>query len=130
MPVLPDFRPGHGPLAGVETALREALVDRVLVVACDLPGLSVELLRRIAEWPVDADVVLPLASGRRQPLCARWHRRCLPAIRAALDAGQRSIQRLLETVDLAELSPADLGIPVDRQLFNVNRPEDLAKFLA
>lgn len=129
LPVLPDDRPGNGPLGGIETVLRVAPADRVLVVACDLPGLSTELLRLIAYHPADVDVVVPVSGGRRHPLCARWHRRCLPQVTAALDQGRRSVNRLLDELNVVEVDPAGAGLASDHALANVNAPADLTAFL-
>lgn len=131
---LPDLRPGQGPLAGLESVLvhAPASVNHVLLLACDLPGVSAGLVRLLAECSSAADVVLPLVGGRRHPLCARWHRRTLPAIQAALDAGRRSVNRLLESLTVEELDEAALtaaGLDPHAETWNVNRPGDLQRFL-
>lgn len=122
--VIPDLRPGMGPLGGIETALAQTAADWNLVLACDMPAVPVpfmtELLERAAR--LDAGCLVPVTpSGRLQPLCAVYHRRCLPAFRTALDRGTRSLRDALAAV-------AALRHPVDSEaLFaNLNRPSDLA----
>src|SRR5512138_1558865 len=44
LPLLPDLRPGRGPLGGLFTALAAAHYPYVGVVACDMPFCSAELL--------------------------------------------------------------------------------------
>ncbi|MFT7623264.1 MAG: molybdopterin-guanine dinucleotide biosynthesis protein A [Myxococcota bacterium] len=126
-----DLRPGQGPLGGIETALTGAPGPYMILLACDLPGLSVELLQALRDAP-PADVVLPV-TDRRHPLCARWAISTLAAVSAALDREERAIQRLLTTVHTHELDATALaaaGVDVERALFNVNSPDDLQRFLA
>ena len=37
LPNIPDLRPGWGPLAGIDAALRHASSEYCLIVACDFP---------------------------------------------------------------------------------------------
>lgn len=73
-PVVADIKPGFGAWSGLNTALGYALSDRILVLACDLPFVSVELLRLLAAVAAeDNDAVVPRQSdGRIQPLCALY----------------------------------------------------------
>ena len=131
-PVVPDRRPGLGPLAGVEATLAYAAdgrtnggADGVLFVPCDLPAMSAATLRRLLRAFEDAPTGVKVAHvpGGIPP----WHPLCcvvatdlLPGVQAALDAGHLKVLRLWQ----------DLGVtPVvfdDPQPFwNVNSPEDL-----
>jgi molybdopterin-guanine dinucleotide biosynthesis protein A len=47
VPVVPDLRPGCGPLGGIYTALRTTSAPYVLVVGCDMPFLNAALLRHL-----------------------------------------------------------------------------------
>lgn len=124
LPAIADLHPGLGPLAGIETALAATEADWNLVVACDMPAITVRFLRELLERAerLDPDCLVPVTtSGRLQPLCAVYHRRCLEAFRAALDSGTRSMTDALAAV-------AALRHPIDSEaLFaNLNSPADLA----
>ena len=93
-PVIPDLRPGNGPLGGVEAALSASGAEWNLVVACDMPRVSAPLLEELVERAerCRADCLVPLSTrGRPEPLCAVYHRRCLSAATAALDANMRKV---------------------------------------
>ncbi|MFH1144015.1 MAG: molybdenum cofactor guanylyltransferase [Candidatus Eisenbacteria bacterium] len=47
--LVPDLRPGWGPLAGIQSGLQAARYDWMAVVAGDMPFASAELLRLLAE---------------------------------------------------------------------------------
>ena len=112
-----DLRPGHGPLAGLEAGFLTSDAKHLLVVACDYPGLTDDVLARLRDAP-EADVAMP----EGHPLVARWHRRTLPAIQTALDEGRRSVMRLLDGLEVVHVDAPKAA------LHNVNTPEDLERF--
>jgi molybdenum cofactor guanylyltransferase len=97
-----DDYPGAGPLGGIATALSAARYERILVVACDMPLLSVTLLRAMAAEPPEVDALIPrLSNGPQrqpqpQPLHAVYARRCLPAVVARLESGKLSVVEMLD----------------------------------
>jgi molybdopterin-guanine dinucleotide biosynthesis protein A len=119
--------PRH-PLCGVITALDFAAArppaPAVLLLACDMPFVTSELLGWLAGLQGSAMTVV---GGRPQPLLARYLPEQLPVLRAALDA-RRALRAVLgelapRAVDEREL--ARFGSP-ERMCFNVNDADDLA----
>jgi molybdopterin-guanine dinucleotide biosynthesis protein A len=94
-PVIPDRRTNAGPLAGIETALTHATAGWCLILACDMPRITPSALSRILDETQarpDAGCILPeSADGHLEPLCAAYHKRLLPVISEALDAGTRKV---------------------------------------
>lgn len=120
IPCLADLRPGLGPLSGLEAALSATAADWNLILACDFPEVTPELLRSLLDHASCAgnDVTVTLGAEReQQPLCAVYHRRCLAAVRDALD---RSEKRLMEVV--RSLHPAIFRTA--SPLHNINTPEE------
>jgi molybdopterin-guanine dinucleotide biosynthesis protein A len=125
-PVIADRHPGEGPLGGIITALDHSAAEWSLVVACDMPCVSAEFLRSLVNRAEEsaADVLLPTGpSGRPEPLCAVYRRRCLPILESAFAAGERKI-----TQALAGLNTLKLAIPDAAPFQNVNTPEDWAAY--
>lgn len=116
-----DARPGWGPLAGIEAALRDTDADWNLIVACDMPLLTTGLLGRLLGQAVEleADCLIPEAAGHRHPLAAAYHRRCVGEVSRALDDG---VRRVLDAV--ARVRCAAWQVPlVDQFRFsNANTP--------
>ncbi len=111
--------PRH-PLAGVVEALRRAEGDAVVVLACDLPFVTADLVRELvaADAGGAAAVVAVTPERGLQPLCARYEPEALAAL-ATFDARGRTIAQV------QALHPATISVP-DARLRNVNSPEDLA----
>ena len=107
----PD-EPVH-PLAGIASALGHAGGRAVLCCPVDLPFVSTQTLRRLA----DADGEVAVAGG--QPLLGRFG----PAVAAILADAVAAGRPARELV--AGLDAAVVAVP-EAELLNVNTPEDLA----
>ena len=120
--VVPDGRPGEGPLGGVLTALDSAAGD-VVVVACDLPHLTtgvIETIVAMAAGNPDADVVAA-RTDRVEPGCALWRQSAREVVAASVASGERAVHRAL-----ARLRAVEVVVPADA-LRNINTPDDLAR---
>src|SRR5437764_1464644 len=78
-----------GPLGGLLTALENTGSVWNLVVACDMPALSACIMKELvmrAEMVPDARCIAPSLRGVPEPLCAVYHRVCLPLVKRAVEA--------------------------------------------
>ena len=135
-PVVPDLRPDIGALGGIQAAIASSAHDHCLVVACDMPFLSLPLLQRMADEPRDYDVLVPLVPGESrqrsdglvfQTLHAIYAKQCLPFIEQRIIEGKKQVVAFFEdvrvrTLDIAEIRRWD---PDLRSFFNANTPEAL-----
>jgi molybdopterin-guanine dinucleotide biosynthesis protein A len=120
-----------GPLAGVATALERCETPTAFVAACDMPALepaTVAHLLGVAEQQPDADVVLPAdaTGGRLHPLHAVYRASAGPKLRAALDAGERSMHRALRACAVVTVPVDDL--PAPGSVANLNTAAELAAY--
>jgi molybdopterin-guanine dinucleotide biosynthesis protein A len=134
--VVPDLRPDVGALGGIQAAIASSAHDHCLVVACDMPFLSLPLLQRMADEPRDYDVLVPLVPGESrqrsdglvfQTLHAIYGKKCLPFIEQRIIEGKKQVVAFFEdvrvrTLDVAEITRWD---PDLRSFFNANTPEAL-----
>ena len=123
--VVPDAIAGAGPLGGIYTALTTSPSERTLIVACDLPYLSLSFLRRLAA-PTDADLVIARTERGYEPLCAAWSAACVDPIRRRIQSGTLTTALVVEDVRVEELGPEVVAsCDPDGLLFvNVNTPHD------
>ena len=115
-------------LRGLVSALGATRAPQVLVVATDLPLLSVDLLLALVARR-NADAVVPRSAEGVHPLCALYTREPVLAVaRARLETGQLKLRGLLDAIDTAYLEPDELARldPEGRALTNVNTEADLA----
>jgi len=123
--VVSDVIPGAGALGGVYTAIVESPAPRTLVLACDMPFLTTELLQALVQIE-GADVVLPRSARGYEPLCAVYAKSCAQMLRDRIVRGELGIVAALDGLRVAEIGPETLAA-FDREgrLFaNVNTPHD------
>ncbi|WP_427157597.1 molybdenum cofactor guanylyltransferase [Aliinostoc sp. HNIBRCY26] len=115
----------QGALLGFAQGLTQVNTEWVLLLACDLPKLQLELLQ---DWiarldKVDEQAIAALAHHDKgwEVLCGFYRRCCLPQLLEFINQGGRSFQRWLQSypVEILPLSNPEI-------LFNCNTPEDLA----
>ena len=125
---IPDLQVEWGPLAGIEAALRHATATHALIVACDFPFITTELLEHLLLAIDDADAIVPLQpDGYAQPLCAAYRvSTCLIAAEAAIAAGQHSPRALLQRIRTLYVPFRELAMlpQSDHFFFNVNTPDN------
>jgi len=123
---------GDGPrcaLRGVIAALDATRVERVWVVATDLPFVTPDLLLALVAWP-EADAVVPRTPDGAHPLCALYRREpALATARVNLAAERLALSALLAAIDTRYLEGADLRAvdPDGTSLINLNTAEDVAR---
>jgi molybdopterin-guanine dinucleotide biosynthesis protein A len=115
----------HGPLVGFAQGLAIVQTDWVLLLACDLPKLQVEVLqdwaRELENIPQDAIAALPRHAKGWEPLCGFYRHSCLPLLNDFIAQGGRSFQAWL-----AQHPVRVLPLSTTEMLFNCNTPDDLA----
>ena len=128
LPATWECPPGAGPLAAIAVgwqALRALGVGTpAIVLACDLPRVSVDVLEVLSRWPGEGSVV-PLIGAVAQPLCARWSPAALDLAQVQLrsTAAVRWIADLDDTVLISEAAFG--GLDVATALRDADRLEDL-----
>ncbi len=128
--VVRDEVENAGPLGGLHALLRWLPMEWTLVVPCDQPFLTPDLLRGLLVQPrggVDAIVGRP--ANLPEPLPGLYRHTCLGAIEEALTQGERSLRELLTKLRLSEVPKTTLCRWDPRLLsyLNVNTPADLER---
>ena len=124
--VIPDERPGDGPLPALATALREMRGERLIAVATDMPLLNAELLAYLLDRSDDYDVTVPRVGGRTQQLHAVYARTCLPAIEEQLARDDLKIDRFFSRVRTLVVEEDEIARldPLFRSFRNINTEAD------
>ncbi len=125
--VVQDQYPGYGPLAGIHAGLKSAPGDGAFIIPCDMPFITAELgLELLAQFEGSDGVVLS-NQGKLEPLCAVYHKRCLPVIEKFLQEKHLKIIDFYPFVNMRVLSVEELSLPrsAAEQLLNINTPAEL-----
>ena len=128
LPVVRDVFEDAGALGGLHSALTHARATWALVVSCDLPFVTGELLARLVSYSGGVEAVAPVQEdGRPQPLCALYAREpCLEVSERMLREGELRPRVLLKRVETFWVGFEKLSDLAGRELFfrNVNTPAD------
>ena len=129
VPLFRDVISGKGALGGLLTALSSAQNPILVVVACDMPFVNRDLLALALDRLQSSrvDVVIPHSKKGYEPFHAVYRlETCLPAVKTALDSGER---RLISWFPAVNVSPINEDVLLEydpRQVafWNVNTTED------
>jgi len=127
LPQVTDLEPGAGPLAGLVAGLEAARTPLVAVLAVDMPDANPEVLRLLAGRVGECDAAVPRTERGLEPLHAVYATAAARGLRAAFEAGERSVQRAIERLEVVVVEPdawSDAD-PTGRFARNLNRPGDL-----
>ena len=119
--VIPDQRSGLGPLAGLEALLASKRDERYLVVSCDQPLLTPELLYTLASQ-TPCSVPGFFRAIKLDPFPGVYPGHLLGDVQSALDAGRLALHACIRQwpVHWVAISPSE-----EQQLHSMNTPADI-----
>ncbi len=118
-----DLYPGCGPMAGLHAAFVRTDAELLYVSAVDMPFLAREAILP----PPRGDAAVYVKDGRPEPLFGVYRRSCLPALEAALRAGERKMTALLARLDTEYVPLPETLAPM---LSNLNTRADFLRAIA
>ena len=118
-PVLEDRVMGCGPLGGVYTALCATQAEWNLIVACDMPEVTVAFMAALLDAAAasGADCLVPQGEAGLEPLCAVYHRRCAAAAASSITRKMFKMQDFVSNLQFVAWPVTD-SLP----LANFNTP--------
>ncbi|WP_153720724.1 molybdenum cofactor guanylyltransferase [Sporosarcina cascadiensis] len=81
---------GMGPLAGILSGMEAVEAERYAVLPCDMPFMEEQVIGRLLNKH-QGDVSAVTVEGKRHPLVSVWQAAAKPAIRQALNEGNRRV---------------------------------------
>ena len=124
-----DVYPDSGSLGGIFTGLSAADADWAVVVACDMPFISVGLFNYMLSLRDGYDAVVPRLVGRPEPTHSAYSKICLPHMESRLQARDLKIAGFFDAVQVRFVPEEDVTRldPDHLSFFNVNTQEDLER---
>jgi molybdenum cofactor guanylyltransferase len=125
--ILHDEKSGLGPLSGLHAALKAMTGEWLVVLAIDLPDMTVAFLQHLCAMAMKRNCgIVPQLDGFYHGLVAVYPRAMVDLCKEHLASEDRSLQRFVRLGIAHELLAAYPMAETDRFLFrNVNSPEDL-----
>ncbi len=125
---VPDLIEGVGPMGGLYSCFKKLKAETLLLVACDMPLLSPQLIRFMLEFQCEEPIIVPEAGGRLHPLHSRYHRRLVPYIEKLIEENRFGMSELFKKVPFKIISQTDIGnfVDLEQVLTNINTRNELA----
>ena len=124
-----DELKGRGSIGGLYTGLKASDTLWSLVVACDMPFISRELIRFMLSIISKnrCDAIVPVINGRYQPTHALYNSTCIPFIEKNISRGNFRMDSYFDEIYLEEISEDVINSIKGAELsfFNVNTEDDL-----
>jgi molybdopterin-guanine dinucleotide biosynthesis protein A len=122
LPSIVDEAVAAGPMRGVLSAFKQDPNAAWLVLACDLPGVTEEMLRQLLATRQSGTLATAFVAGgdaSPEPLCAVYEPEALPVLQERAAAGRYSLRQFLQAHPVSRLVA-----PSPQSLANVNAPTD------
>ncbi|MFK5983122.1 MAG: molybdenum cofactor guanylyltransferase [Flavobacteriaceae bacterium] len=116
-----------GPLAGIYTGLHYSESENNLVISCDVPLISSELLELlITEIDTTSEVIQLQSGDKKMPLIAIYKKSCEAKFSEALNLGERRVRKALEQ---CEVKTIVIKKALEKHTANINTKEDLKEII-
>jgi molybdopterin-guanine dinucleotide biosynthesis protein A len=115
-----DEAPDYGPVMGILSGLKQSNTERNLVLCCDSPFVTFDLLKELVLSSDDTAVVAAFSEKGIHPLIAVYKRSCIPAFENAIMEDEHRLRTVLESLDVHELHVKD-----EESVRNVNTQADM-----
>ena len=127
--IVTDVFPDKGSLGGIYTGLTYASTEWIMVVACDMPFINLELMEHMISKIFNHDVVIPVRDGRPETMHALYSKKCVETIETNISMDDLKITNFFQNVRVRFVEDDELkefdstGI----SFFNVNTESELAE---
>jgi len=123
-----DEIPAIGPMGGIYSALKQSRTEKNLVLSCDLPFVSKELLSFILKNSEGYEVAVPWQGNQHyEPLCGFYNLSVLEQMTAFIQKENYKLPDLFEEIGINKLTINNkLNFYTQNLFLNVNSKHDLA----
>lgn len=122
--IVPDLIPGRGPVGGLHSLFESGNAEEYLVLPCDMPLLSTDLLLRLVQSAGDDQTVVFRLGERLLPLPGLYPSSAIGVVREILQSPSASLMRLLQATQARTIC---LNEDDKALLTGVNTPDELAE---
>lgn len=125
-PVVQDEVAEQGPMRGILSGMKSVEWDRALVLSCDAPFVSTELLRHLLEEMGTFDAIIPETDGKFHPLIGAYSCHIQATIETLLSEKIFRMSALLDAVNSRILDLSNHPEFADEKLYvNLNTPDEV-----
>ena len=124
--VWPDDLPDRAPMIGIYSSLKRSETDVNIILSCDMPMMSSEMLKYLLENSSNHDITVPVHGDHFiEPLCGIYRKSSLEILKEFVEKGNFRLNEYIQACS-HQLVEADSNLSFyTPELFsNMNSPED------
>lgn len=127
-PCYPDIYTNKGALGGIYTGLVNSSTQKNLIVGCDMPFLSGNVLNELIGNCDGVDVLLAIHKDKEEPLCSVYDKTCIPHFKILLEQDRLKITDALAGLQTRRISFDKEDWFIGNEFANINSIEELRKY--
>lgn len=117
---------GLGPLAGIYTGMEVCPAQRYLVLPCDMPFMTTEVIEQLTRHETD-EVTAVRTAANDYPLVSIWGHHLKEQIQQSLEENQLGVMKFLQTVKTLWINGETLSGDYENVFRNINRITDIER---
>jgi molybdenum cofactor guanylyltransferase len=125
LPVFEDEFKDKGPIGGIYTGLFHSTTEKNVIVACDMPFVTPQLLVHLLEHIGNNQIVVPSFDGNIEPLCGFYKKEILEQVEELIGMDVLPVHKAIQFFDYLTLKINSENINNATVFTNINRPEDI-----
>ena len=126
LPVYADLFPDKGPLGGICTGLEYSKTERNIVLSCDTPFVTTEVLEHLYNESRDAKIAISVMNVEQHPLVGIYSKSLQNNLEAFIESGQLSLMRILPQMEFTMINfHKELPFFHPKLFYNINHPGNL-----
>lgn len=130
-PVVADIFPNSGPMGGIYSAMKHSDTELNLVLSCDMPFITKEMLCFLIDNISNHEVAVPWYGDQKfEPMCAVYHQKVIPVFEKFIQSNNFKIPDAFKQVKTNKIQMSDDLEVYNPQLFeNINSKIELQRAL-
>ena len=121
-PVYNDLIKDKGPLAGIYTGLYHSKSETNIILSCDVPYVTEELITFLIAEHQSAQITIPTKDGRTHQLIGIFSKSCEAVFKLSIENDDLKLRNAFKNLNLNVVDANHF----DQQLFtNINAPDDI-----
>lgn len=125
-PLIADVYKERGPLSGIYSGLISSKSENNIVLGCDMPNLTTELLKYLVSQVKDEAVLIPSFKGKTEQLAGFYSKKCLSIFKQEIEKNNLKVKSAISLLPHRFLEIEEQFNFYKPELFtNFNSPRDL-----
>ncbi|MFZ1321606.1 MAG: molybdenum cofactor guanylyltransferase [Ignavibacteria bacterium] len=122
-----DLIKNSGPLGGIYTALTFSETRKTLILSCDSPFITSDVLSILVNKANEEDVLVFENKGEAEPLFAVYDKNCLKPIEELIKNNKLKMKDALNSLKKVQYKFDEYGFDNRKFFTNINTPTELTK---